>query len=357
MTAQSAADTSQSAADLSANYPGAGVGAGAEAAGAGIGPGAGDVYLAAPAVSAEPPVWPVADYELTVNGARQPVGSAWIAESLLFVLRARLGLVSAKDGCSEGECGACTVLLDGQPATACLVPAVAAIGRAVETPEQFAVPTPDPVAAALAAGAGPGCGFCLPGIGMQVRALIARNPKPSSAAVREALAGNRCRCLSAEHFVAAAQKAAAQIESEAKAAAAHTAAMAAGFAAAAGQAAAVAGAAARAATRNRAEHDPLHDTMHDAYRERPGQAGQPGRPGAAHPGGPGQPYRPYQPGEPGAGPAGDPYAGPYPDPRSAPADRPRPRAEDFLRDRPDPADVLDSGLPRRMPRQRDAKDR
>ncbi|HEY3869761.1 MAG TPA: 2Fe-2S iron-sulfur cluster-binding protein [Actinocrinis sp.] len=193
------------------------------------------------------PYWRVASYDLSVNGSHQPIEAAWIGESLLFVLRERLGLVSAKDGCGEGECGACTVLMDGEPAAACLVPAVAAIGRTVDTPEKYAVPKPDPVAAALAAQAGAGCGFCLPGIGMQVRGLIARNPRPSAAAVREALSGNRCRCLPAERFVTAAQAAAARIDADAKAEAAHSAAMAAGFAAAAGQAAAVAGAAARAA--------------------------------------------------------------------------------------------------------------
>jgi aerobic-type carbon monoxide dehydrogenase small subunit (CoxS/CutS family) len=147
--------------------------------------------------------WPTVDFELEVNGATQPVVGAWIGESLLFALRERLGLVAAKDGCAEGECGACTILMDGQPTAACLVPAVAAVGRDVRTPETYAVPRPDAVASALAANAGTGCGFCLPGIGMELRALIARNPKPRAAAVREALSGHRCRCLPAERFVAA----------------------------------------------------------------------------------------------------------------------------------------------------------
>ena len=141
------------------------------------------------------------DFELAVNGTAQPVAGAWIGESLLFALRERLGLVAAKDGCGEGECGACTVLMDGQPTAACLVPAVAAVGRDVRTPEIYAVPRPDAVAAALAVHAGTGCGYCLPGIGMELRALLARNAKPSAAAVREALSGHRCRCLPAECFV------------------------------------------------------------------------------------------------------------------------------------------------------------
>lgn len=149
--------------------------------------------------------WPTANYELSVNGTGQPVADGWLGDSLLFVLRERLGLVAAKDGCGEGECGACLVLLDDQPVTACLVPAVAAIGRSVRTPEAYAVPEPDAVASALAAHAGAGCGFCLPGIGMGLRALLARNPKPSRPAVREALSGHRCRCLPPDRFIAAAE--------------------------------------------------------------------------------------------------------------------------------------------------------
>lgn len=145
------------------------------------------------------------DFELAVNGAAQPVAGAWVGESLLFALRERLGLVAAKDGCGEGECGACTILMDGQPTAACLVPAVAAVGRDVRTPEIYAVPKPDAVASALAAHAGTGCGFCLPGIGMELRALLARNPKPGASAIREALSGHRCRCLPAEKFVDAMQ--------------------------------------------------------------------------------------------------------------------------------------------------------
>jgi aerobic-type carbon monoxide dehydrogenase small subunit (CoxS/CutS family) len=141
------------------------------------------------------------DFELAVNGTAQPVTGAWVGESLLFALRERLGLVAAKDGCGEGECGACTILMDGQPTVACVVPAVSAVGRDVRTPEIYAVPRPDPIAAALASRAGTGCGYCLPGIGMEMRALLARNPKPSAAAVRESLSGHRCRCLPAERFV------------------------------------------------------------------------------------------------------------------------------------------------------------
>ncbi len=151
------------------------------------------------------------DFELAVNGTAQPVAGAWIGESLLFALRERLGLVAAKDGCGEGECGACTVLMDGQPTAACLVPAVAAVGRDVRTPEIYAVPRPDAVAAALAVHAGTRCGYCLPGIGIELRALLSRNPKPSASAVREALSGHRCRCLPTESFVDAIGEVVAQL--------------------------------------------------------------------------------------------------------------------------------------------------
>lgn len=156
----------------------------------------------------QPSGWPTASYELAVNGTPQSVTDAWIGESLLFVLRERLGFTAVKDGCGEGECGACTVLMEGQPTTACLIPAVTAAGRPIETPEVHAVPQPDAVATALALHAGAGCGFCLPGIGMELRALLARNAKPSGAAVREALSGHRCRCLPPERFIAAADEAA-----------------------------------------------------------------------------------------------------------------------------------------------------
>ena len=158
--------------------------------------------------------WATAGFELTVNGVAQPVSDAWIGENLLFVLRERLGFTAVKDGCGEGECGACTVLMDGQPTAACLVPAVAAAGREIETPELHAVPQPDAVACALAAHAGAGCGFCLPGIGMELRALLARNAKPSAAAIREALSGHRCRCLPPERFIAATDQAATALARE-----------------------------------------------------------------------------------------------------------------------------------------------
>jgi aerobic-type carbon monoxide dehydrogenase small subunit (CoxS/CutS family) len=149
---------------------------------------------------------PTCDLHLRVNGTERVVEDAWLGDSLLFVLRERLGLRAAKDGCGIGECGACAVLLDGQPVFACLVPAAAAVGRSLGTPEGYAADPRELVNEALVAHAGAGCGLCLPGVGISLRALLVRNKKPSTAAVREALSGHRCRCLPADEFVAVARQ-------------------------------------------------------------------------------------------------------------------------------------------------------
>ena len=134
-----------------------------------------------------------------VNGERVEVPEVWVADSLLFLLRDRLGRTAAKDGCGEGECGSCLVLLDGEPVLGCLTPALAAEGSAVTTPEAYG--DGDAVSTALAAHCGAGCGYCLPGIGLSTRALLARQPEPSEAAIRESLSGHLCRCLPPGHFV------------------------------------------------------------------------------------------------------------------------------------------------------------
>jgi carbon-monoxide dehydrogenase small subunit len=141
-----------------------------------------------------------------VNGEPVEVPEVWVADSLLFLLRDRLGRTAAKDGCGEGECGACVVLLDGEPVLGCLTPALAAEGSAVTTAEAYGEERP--VSAALAAHCGAGCGYCLPGIGLSTRALLARQPEPSEAAIRESLSGHLCRCLPPGHFVDAVREAA-----------------------------------------------------------------------------------------------------------------------------------------------------
>src|SRR5690606_28649051 len=112
---------------------------------------------------------PLASYVLRVNGTDRPVTDAWIGESLLYVLRERLGLAGAKDGCSQGECGACNVQVDGRLVASCLVPAVTAAGSEVRTVEGLAQDgRPSDVQRALARCGAVQCGFCVPGMAMTV---------------------------------------------------------------------------------------------------------------------------------------------------------------------------------------------
>lgn len=145
---------------------------------------------------------------LTVNGQRERA-SVPASMTLLELLREPLHLTGAKEGCGIGECGACTVLLDGVPVTACLVLAVEADGREVRTIEGEAR---DGELSALQrafidAGAVQ-CGFCTPGMIMSARALLERNPNPSDDEIVEAIAGNLCRCTGYEAIVQAIRQAA-----------------------------------------------------------------------------------------------------------------------------------------------------
>ncbi|MGW0821507.1 2Fe-2S iron-sulfur cluster-binding protein [Streptomyces sp. NPDC002845] len=138
---------------------------------------------------------PLASYVLRVNSTDRPVTDAWIGESLLYVLRERLGLAGAKDGCSQGECGACNVQVDGRLVASCLVPAVTAAGSEVRTVEGLAVDgAPSDVQRALAKCGAVQCGFCIPGMAMTVHDLLEGNPAPSELETRQALCGNLCRC-------------------------------------------------------------------------------------------------------------------------------------------------------------------
>jgi carbon-monoxide dehydrogenase small subunit len=129
--------------------------------------------------------------------------------TLLEFLRERLYLTGAKEGCGAGECGACTVLLDGLPVTACLVLAVEGDGREVRTVEGEAKATGLSVLqrAFIEEGAIQ-CGFCTPGMIMSARGLLDRNPNPTDAEIVEAIAGNLCRCTGYEAIVAAIRRAA-----------------------------------------------------------------------------------------------------------------------------------------------------
>ncbi|SCF69024.1 Aerobic-type carbon monoxide dehydrogenase, small subunit, CoxS/CutS family [Streptomyces sp. MnatMP-M17] len=138
---------------------------------------------------------PAGSYVLRVNGADRPVTDAWIGESLLYVLRERLGLAGAKDGCSQGECGACNVQVDGRLVASCLVPAATAAGSEVRTVEGLAADgEPSDVQRALAKCGAVQCGFCIPGMAMTVHDLLEGNHSPSELETRQALCGNLCRC-------------------------------------------------------------------------------------------------------------------------------------------------------------------
>ncbi len=117
-------------------------------------------------------------------------------DSLLWVLRERLQLTGTKEGCDEGECGACTVLVDGRAVDSCLVLAATAAGRNVTTIEGLTTPGGQlhPVQAAFARGNGAQCGICTPGMIMSAVALLGVNSSPTETDVREAIAGNLCRC-------------------------------------------------------------------------------------------------------------------------------------------------------------------
>ncbi|GGP68051.1 2Fe-2S iron-sulfur cluster-binding protein [Streptomyces melanogenes] len=138
---------------------------------------------------------PRASYVLRVNGTDRPVTEAWVGESLLYVLRERLGLAGAKDGCSQGECGACNVQVDGRLVASCLVPAATTAGSEVRTVEGLAVDgEPSDVQRALAECGAVQCGFCIPGMAMTVHDLLEGNHAPTELETRQALCGNLCRC-------------------------------------------------------------------------------------------------------------------------------------------------------------------
>lgn len=131
---------------------------------------------------------------LTVNG-RHHVLDAAPAATLLDVLREKLGLTGTKEGCAEGECGACTVLIDGRPVDSCLYAAHAARGRSVTTIEGIGCPDIlTPVQGAMIEAGAVQCGFCTPGFVMTLTALLDEDPQPDEGRIRTALAGNLCRC-------------------------------------------------------------------------------------------------------------------------------------------------------------------
>ena len=147
----------------------------------------------------------------TVNGTSRTADDVWPGESLLFTLRERMGLPGTKNACEQGECGSCTVLLDGQPVCACLVSAPQAQGRDVVTVEGIAGDDGlHPVQEAFVQAGAVQCGFCTPGLIVTVADLVRRQPDASDAQIREALAGNLCRCTGYEKILEAVRIAASQ---------------------------------------------------------------------------------------------------------------------------------------------------
>jgi aerobic carbon-monoxide dehydrogenase small subunit len=146
--------------------------------------------------------------ELTVNGARAEA-DVWAGESLLTTLRDRLGLPGSKNACEQGECGSCSVLLDGTLVCACLVLAAQADGHEVVTVEGLSDDgNLHPVQEAFAEAGAVQCGFCTPGLVVATADLLQRNADPSADEIREALSGNLCRCTGYQKILDAVQLAA-----------------------------------------------------------------------------------------------------------------------------------------------------
>jgi len=134
-------------------------------------------------------------YSLNVNGRTMPVQDSWVGESLLYVLRERLGLPGTKGACEQGECGSCTVLMNGDAVCACLVMAATAINSEIVTVEGItSESTLTDVQQSFVEEGAVQCGFCTPGLIVAVHHLLDKNPQPSEFEVKEAISGNICRC-------------------------------------------------------------------------------------------------------------------------------------------------------------------
>jgi carbon-monoxide dehydrogenase small subunit len=145
-----------------------------------------------------------------VNGTPRQADGVWEGESLLTTLREHLGLPGSKNACEQGECGSCSVYLDGELVCSCLVLAAQAEGREVVTVEGIAPADGElhEVQRAFVEAGGVQCGFCTPGLIVASHDLLARNPRPSDPEIREALAGNLCRCTGYEKIIDAVRLAA-----------------------------------------------------------------------------------------------------------------------------------------------------
>lgn len=134
-------------------------------------------------------------YSLRVNGRTHQVQDSWIGESLLYVLRERLGLPGTKGACEQGECGSCTVLMDDAAVCSCLVMAATAIHSEIVTVEGITTETTlTDVQQNFVNEGAVQCGFCTPGLIVAVHHLLEKNPNPTELEVKEAISGNICRC-------------------------------------------------------------------------------------------------------------------------------------------------------------------
>jgi carbon-monoxide dehydrogenase small subunit len=146
---------------------------------------------------------------VTINGETRQADDVWEGESLLYVLRERLGLPGSKNACEQGECGSCTVYLDDVPVCSCLVAAGQVEGRQVRTVEGLADGDRlDPVQQSFVDAGAVQCGFCTPGLVVAAHDLLNRVESPSDEEIREALAGNLCRCTGYEKILDAVRLAA-----------------------------------------------------------------------------------------------------------------------------------------------------
>ncbi len=146
-------------------------------------------------------------FTLRVNGADLDVSDSWLGESLLDVLRDRLGLMGTKGACTQGECGSCSVLVDGELVCSCLVMAATAVEQEITTIEGVApVGAPSDVQQAFVDAGAVQCGFCTPGLIMAVHDLLERSGDPHETEIREELAGNVCRCTGYGRIIDAVQR-------------------------------------------------------------------------------------------------------------------------------------------------------
>lgn len=150
--------------------------------------------------------------EFTVNGRPRSAENVWPGESLLYVLRERMGLWGTKNACEQGECGSCSVYMDGELVCACLVAGGQAGGTEIITIEGLSGDGGlHPIQQAYITEGAVQCGFCTPGLVVATHQLLHANPDPSEDEIREALAGNLCRCTGYEKIISAVRAAATEI--------------------------------------------------------------------------------------------------------------------------------------------------